>query len=366
MIPIKLFIDCHVFDKGFQGTRTYIKGIYTELIKYKKIEFYFAAVSIENLVAEFGNQDNVKFLKYKYNNSISRLIYEIPYLIYSNKIDYAHFQYRVPPVKLCKYLVTTHDVLFEDFPEYFPKLNRFQNYWTYKVSAKMADIVFTVSKYSQEKIKEHLNCINVIITPNAIENVYFESYNKIMVKKEVYSDFGLNDYCIYISRWEPRKNHQLILEGFIRLNLFDTYSLVFIGDTTFQNPSFIALYETLSENQKNKIYFFKNLESTKMLSLLRGASFSIYPSIAEGFGIPPLEAVAANIPTICSNKTAMSEYSFFKEYAFDPSNKDDFNRALELVVKNGDINISQKSSIIKKEYNWELAAKKIYEAIINH
>ena len=70
-----------------------------------------------------------------------------------------------------------------------------------------------------------------------------------------------------------------------------------------------------------------------MLLLLRGASASVYPSFAEGFGIPPLEAIASGIPTICSNQTAMMDFTFLKKFEFDPNNEIEFNEKLnELFV----------------------------------
>jgi hypothetical protein len=96
---IKIFVDCHVFDNGFQGTRTYIQGLYQELAKDENILFYFAANDIENLESVFGAKKNIKFLKYTFKNKFLRLLLNIPYLIIRNKIDFAHFQYIVPPIK---------------------------------------------------------------------------------------------------------------------------------------------------------------------------------------------------------------------------------------------------------------------------
>src|SRR5690606_38990805 len=114
------FIDCHVFDKGFQGTRTYIEGLYKELVKDENSMFYFASNEPENLKKVFGQGDNCHYLKYKSFTAVGRLLFEIPLMLRRHKIDFAHFQYRVPPIKVGRYIVTIHDVLFEDFPDYFP------------------------------------------------------------------------------------------------------------------------------------------------------------------------------------------------------------------------------------------------------
>lgn len=358
-----IFVDCHVFDTGFQGTRTYIQGLYLELVKDKTKHFFLAANNIDNLRSIFGNQENITFIKYRFKGSFLRLLIEIPTLIFKNKIDFAHFQYRVPPFKLCKYIVTTHDVLFEDFPEDFPKLNRIQSFLTYKISAKFSDIVFTVSEYSKNQIEKHLKIKNVIVMPNGVSDVFFEEYDKTIIQKQVLNQHGILDYLIYISRWEPRKNQHKLLKAFIDLELFNDFSLVFIGDDTFKNKEYEVLYNKQNDTIKQKIFTFKKVDFAKMLLLLRGAKVAVYPSRAEGFGIPPLEAIAASIPTICSNQTAMSDFKFLDEYLFDPNSKFEFNEKLINVLKNEDPEIEIKKEYIKQHYNWEIAAK-IYQKAI--
>lgn len=351
------FVDCHVFDKGFQGTRTYIQGLYLELIKDKSKVFYFAAADIENLRAVFGDHENIVFIKYSSKNPIFRLLFEIPIIIKKHKVHFAHFQYRVAPIKLCKYIVTTHDVLFEDFPEYFPKLNRIQSFITYKFSAKISDVVFTVSEYSKKQITKHLKVSDVTVMPNGIDSIFYEEYSKKEIQEEVFKQYGISDYLIFISRWEPRKNHHLVLESFVDLKLYENHSLVFIGDDTFKNNKYEKIYNLLEDKIKQKIIILKKLEFAKMIVLLRGASVSIYPSVAEGFGIPPLESIAAKIPTISSNATAMSDFDFMGYYFFNPYNKQDFQEKLLMVINKKDKQIDKKVEIIKQRYNWKLSAK---------
>jgi len=361
---LNIFVDCHVFDKGFQGTRTYIQGLYLELIKDTTKHFYFAANDTENLKVIFGTQDNITYLKYQSNNAALRLLLIIPILLKKYQIDFAHFQYRVPPIKCCKYIVTTHDVLFQDFPQYFPKINKFQSYYTYKFSAKMSDIIFTVSKYSQEKINEHLTINNVIVMPNGVDEHFFEPYSKQDVQKEIKEKYGIDKYIIYISRWEPRKNHHLVLKNFVKLKLFEQYSLVFIGDDTFKNKEYEKYYHQLSSTITSKIKSFKKVNFDELLQLVRGATVALYPSIAEGFGIPPLESIATKTPTLCSNSTAMSDFDFLEEFSFDPLNNNEFAEKLLKILSDGDLKINEKAAKVQEKYSWNQAAS-IYKNALN-
>ena len=357
----KIFVDCHVFDGSFQGTTTYLKGIYLEMIKEKSIEYFFAANDIEKIKNIFGEQENVYYLKYHSHNKVFRLLIDIPRLIKENKIDFAHFQYIVPPIKNCKYINTIHDVLFLDYPEYFPKSYQIKNKFLFKWSAKKSDINLTVSQFSKEKIEKYFKIQNILITPNAVDPIYYEKYDKTTCKQQVKETYNLDKYWLYISRWEPRKNHDTLLKVFVENKFYNNYSLVFIGDKAIENRAYNNYYQTLSEEIKSKILTLNKVDFQELLVLLRGADLSVYPSFAEGFGIPPLESVAAGIPTACSNKTAMKDFKFIEENQFDPSDK---KNMLEIIKKTLAENIdSSKIETLKTQYNWKLSAQIILEAI---
>lgn len=357
MKKLNIFVDSHVFDDGFQGTTTYLKGLYQELIKDTNKHFFFAAKNINNLEEIFGIQDNITYLKYSSRNKFYRLIFDIPKLVKKHKIDYAHFQYIVPPIKRCKYIVTVHDVLFIDFPDYFPFFNRIKNQFLYKLSAKISDVVLTVSEYSKKQIKKHFGIDNIHITANAVSDEFFEPYQKEKVQKEILERYNISNYLIYVSRWEPRKKHDLILKSFVDLGLYEKYSLVFIGEITLENKEYTNLLNTLDSTIKDKIHSFENLKFTEMLKFLRGSQLSMYLSLAEGFGIPPLESVAAGIPTIISNATAMSDFDFLKEYSFNPLNQQEFEKKLLKALEEGDIKADELRQCLKDKYSWEKSAK---------
>lgn len=149
------------------------------------------------------------------------------------------------------------------------------------------------------------------------------------------------------------------------MKLYEKYRLLFIGDDTIKNKEYENYYHTLSPEIKNRIISLKKVSFENMLLLLRGARLSVYPSIAEGFGIPPLESLAAGIPTISSNSTAMSDFDFLREYSFNPLDQNDFKRVL---LKGLEINNEEVLEIREKlenKYSWSKAAKVLNQAIDN-
>lgn len=358
--PLKIFVDCHVFDGTFQGTTTYLRGIYTEMVKEKDITFYFAASDTDRLKEIFGTAENINYLQYKKHNKFYRLLVDIPGMIKEHKIDYAHFQYIVPPVKYCRYIVSLHDVIFMEYPEYFPAAYRLKNGLLFKASAKKADILLTISEYSRTQIKKHFGLDSHGITVNTADDVFFEPYNKAEVQQQVQQKFGISNYWLFVSRREPRKNHHGLLKAFYEGGFYKKYSLVLVGDNAIKNEEFERLYNTLPEEVKQKVFSFSRVGFNDMLLMLRGASLSVYPSIAEGFGIPPLEAAAAGIPVACSGATAMSDFTFLGNALFDPYSTEDMIEKINYALAHPTPGLSAQ---VSQKYSWAHAAQVLLKLV---
>lgn len=360
---INILVDCHVFDHGFQGTTSYIRGLYTEMIKNDAFEYYLIAEHPEKIEKVFGNHAHVFYLKYKSKNKFIRLLFELPWTIFKNKIDFAHFQYIVPPIKLSKYIVNIHDLIFKEFPEQFPLSYRIEKGILFYLGAKSADILLTISKYSEKKIGEYFKIKKQFITPIAVDDVFYEKYNKVEVQNYVKDNFGIENYFIYVSRWEPRKNHQSLLKTFVEFKFYEKYQLVFVGDVSIENKEFDSIYHNLNEDIKKKIILLKGIDFPNLIQLIRGARLSVYPSIGEGFGIPPLETIAAEIPTVCSNATALGEFTFLKEYSFDPYNLDQMKMSIDKALEY--YPTEEFKILIQEKYNWKESAQLLTTEIQN-
>lgn len=360
---IRIFVDCHVFDGTFQGTTTYLKGIYSKFILNKNYHFFLASNDSKILEKVFGTHENVTYLIYKNPNKYFRLLIDIPSLIKKHNIDFAHFQYIVPPFKTCRYIVTIHDILFMDFPQYFPLSYRIKNKFLFNWSALQSDIVLTVSSFSKNMINDYFKIDNVIVTPNAVDPIYFETYDKDEVKNAIEAKYGLKNYWIYISRWEPRKNHHSLLRVFVENQYYKNYSLVLIGNDAIKNEAYDHYFDGLSSAIKSKILRLKKIDFEELVLLLRGSDLSVYPSFAEGFGIPPLEALAAHVPSICSRTTGMSDFVFMKSMRFKP---DDLLQMKNCIDAN--LNAEFDASVLEEmrnSYNWDNSVSRLQKAIEN-
>jgi glycosyltransferase involved in cell wall biosynthesis len=365
---IKLFIDAHCFDDEFQGTRTFIKELYREFVKLSSnFEYYIAAVNIENLKNEFDFIPEVHFIQYTSNSSFKRIFFETPRILKQHQIDVAHFQYIAPFQKVGKYIVTTHDILFNDFKSEFSFLYRFSRNFLFKRSIQQADIQTTVSNYSRERLVHHygLNAQHIHIIPNGVNSNYFDAFLKNKTQEYIRSKYGIKDFILYVSRIEPRKNNILLLEAYLDLKLYEKdLALVFIGKTSIRTQGLEVKIDQMPIEAKKRFFHLEQVNEHDLLKFYQSAKVFVYPSKAEGFGIPPLEAAALKVPVLCSNKTAMKDYTFFGDHLFDPENKEELKQKLnKLLMQEDDTNYLRISEQIKQRYSWKTGADKLYSLL---
>ncbi|MDX2196351.1 MAG: glycosyltransferase family 1 protein [Cytophagales bacterium] len=355
----KILVDAHVLDGEFQGTKTFIIGLYKSILKLTpQSKYYFVCRSKKNFEAVFGNYSNAYFIKSTFHNHFINLNTQFYFLIFFYKIDIAHFQYIGPLVPVCKYVTTIHDLLFIEYPFFFSVKYVFIRKILFRYSSFISYKVNTVSTHSKISIADAFKIQNqkIFITPNAVD----EQFYKIDHSAWPFSNLDPQKYILYISRFEPRKNHHLLLNAYLNLKLYEKgIKLVFVGKKSLKNIKFEYLYNQLSQNIKINIFHFEQLDDVQMRILLKNTKLFVYPSLAEGFGIPPLEAAAMKVTVMCSNVTAMSEFNFFEDLHFNPYDISEFELKLKNVVEKpvDKEKLNLISQTIQKKYNWDTSAK---------
>lgn len=360
---MKLLVDAHCFDYATsEGINTYIKGLYGALTRIASdIDFYFAAQKIDKVELLFGHVANVHYIQLTATNKIKRLLTEFPCIIQRYGIDYAHFQYTSPLIKNCKTIITLHDILFKDYPQMFPLGYRLTKGILFGLSARRADLLFTVSDYSRSRIALHygIDKNKIYVTPNAVSEDFFHidaNQAHAFVKRK-----GVRKYILYVSRIEPRKNQIALLRAFHDLRLVEKgYDLVFIGRKTLPVPDFDELLASLPKEEKQHIHIYNQVSYEELKLWYKAASLFVYPALAEGFGIPPIEAGAAGVPCVCSNLTAMSDFTFFENNLVDVTNSETLKSAIVANLSSLSIDTNKICSAIHSKYNWQSIAENFY------
>jgi glycosyltransferase involved in cell wall biosynthesis len=139
--------------------------------------------------------------------------------------------------------------------------------------------------------------------------------------------------------------------------------LVFVGGVGIKTPKFEEQYQALDEEVKGMIVFLHDLPVIDLKALYKNCLLFVYPSLAEGFGIPPLEALACGANVICSNTTAMTEFQFLSDRLFNPANLGEMKDKIDFFLKNPEKNKLTTHDYLKSHYSWDTAAKRLLKLI---
>lgn len=349
MNKIKILVDAHTFDYSFQGSATFIKGLYNGLVEHDNVEITMCAQNLANLKENFPDS-RFRFIKLESSSRFKRLVFEWPRIIKSGGFDFAHFQYIIPFFNRCKYVTSLHDLIFLEQKEYFPWSYRFIRRILFNYAAIRSKIVLTISNYSKQSIisKFHISERKVYMMPIGVINEAIEEDIDIKAK------YGINKYILYISRFEPRKNQIGLLEVYKQLDLKSQgYELVFIGakKEAIELDAYLNVKKNIPNDLEDNVKFFENIPYRELQFFLREAECFVFPSFAEGFGIPPIEAAVNKCKVMCSNLTAMADFTFFK-YHFDPNDNCSFKENLQKILSDDNYPFEFIKDEAQKRYDW--------------
>ncbi|MEW6455366.1 MAG: glycosyltransferase family 1 protein [Acidobacteriota bacterium] len=344
------------------GIGNYIANLLTEISRLDlKNEYYLLGYKrdFEGLKGKFPENFNfVSATAGKY--SMSEQL-KLPLILEKIKPDVFHSPHYVIPILYKGKIITTiHDIIHILFPEFLPNPLAFY-YAKYFIGAacKKSRLIITVSENSKKDILRHFpearDKISVIY--NGIDNRFFKDLQIQVREKE-----GL--YILYTGNIKKHKNLETLIKAYSKLEKSFPHKLMIVGGNPYRE--LVKIVDELNLNEK--VIFKGYVSESELISLYEQASLFIFPSLYEGFGIPPLEAMAMGIPVLSSNFSSLPEILKDGAIYFNPLDENElFEKAKELLS-----NEMQKEKLIKKgkeiakEYSWKnnaLKTLKLYEII---
>ncbi|HKL17222.1 MAG TPA: glycosyltransferase family 1 protein [Patescibacteria group bacterium] len=383
---MRIGIDCRTIlnpDKGEEaGVGHYSYQLVRHLLSLNKKDTFvlFFDRSVEDRRLEKFNQDNIEikffpFVKYERFMPERYRHFLIAATINSKHLDVFFSPIpRVPQSYNGKSLVTVHDLSMLRFPDLFSKKELLKLKTQIPDSLKQAEKIIAVSRFTANEIKKHFNIPlkKIKVIHNGIDKRFFNKVSESSIKA-FKKDYGIKgDYILFLGTIDPRKNIARLIDGYeyLRKNIFKdkNYKLVLAGAKGAE----VAQIERKIKfsDYKKDIILPGYIPAKDLGALFKGASLFVFPSLYEGFGIPPLEAMAKGVPTVASNIAPVKEVVGKEILKFNPKNSTDIAKKMAEVLKNKE---KQKQTIekgieIAKEFSWEKCAKstlKVLQDIAN-
>jgi glycosyltransferase involved in cell wall biosynthesis len=331
-IKARIGVDFHVFDGKFQGSRSHLLGLFSELAALcPEFQFVFFLEQIEALRAVPGfERENIQLAYMPQASSLVRLAWLLPKLRHAYRLDILHTQYVIPLLPSRGNAVTIHDVLFENYPQFFGRLFVLRSRLLMRWSARRCDLLFSVSEYSAQEIADRyaLPRGSIGVLANAVDRRVFYP-GKAGGEKIQARGLVSGEYILTVGRIEPRKNHAALLRAYALLTP-PLPPLVIVGQRDFGYGEFEA--ELAKMPSTHCVHVVSDVGDDELPALYRHALVFVYPSFAEGFGMPPLEAMASGIPVITSSSTAIPEVVDDAGLLVDPQDDVMLAKALDRVL----------------------------------
>jgi glycosyltransferase involved in cell wall biosynthesis len=258
-------------------------------------------------------------------------------------------------------LVTTiHDLNHVVLSENYSIFHRFYYSLLLARKIKRSKAVITVSGFSQKEI------INFFQTQpdhvKVIHNGINEQFQNPPVRgdkelEKILEKFELpSEYILSIGNKKPHKNITRLVEAWCKSSI--NIPLVLLSDF---DPALLELAE--SHHKKHNLHFLRFVSNEALPAIYAGARLFVYPSIYEGFGLPPLEAAACGVPVVVSNCSSLPEVMRDCALYIDPSNTENISRTLEQALSDseGQADRIRRGRELVKSYSWTKAAKATHD-----
>ncbi len=264
------------------------------------------------------------------------------------------------PLGVSRQVVTVHDAATLDHPEWFER--KFALWYGALLPRLIRKVraVITVSQFSKERIVQLTGVepgkVHVVL--NGVDP-RFRPVDPDRVRQTT-TDLGLNHpYILFVGSIEPRKNLKTLLEAW-RLSRFDGVTLAVAGASShvFQRSQFDSL--------PAGVRLLGRIEDDLLPALYSGAAGFVYPSIYEGFGLPPLEALACGCPVAVSDIPVLREVCGKTAVYFDPLSPEDLSGQLEWLLQLDDTqrdSLAEQGSKRATQYSWETAASQTWRIL---
>jgi glycosyltransferase involved in cell wall biosynthesis len=256
------------------------------------------------------------------------------------------------------------------FPQYLP--NRFAYGYaraTLWAAAKRAERIFTVSETSKADILRYCDvpAERIIVVYNAIDDRFAIPPEPEAVER-VRERYQLNGpFALYVGNIKPHKNLERLIDAFdlVRRGGFERLELLIIGDQISKYP---RLRRAVDKHKLHKhVRFLGFVPDDTLAALYRLATVFVFPSLYEGFGLPPLEAMASGTPVVTSNRSSLPEVVGDAAVLVDPYSAVSMAEGIQQVLGDAELrrSLSARGLARAREFSWETSIRRIHEVYMD-
>lgn len=259
-----------------------------------------------------------------------------------------------------------HDVAYLRYPEHLqPRIRAFYKKWMPRYLA-YTDHIITVSEFSKSEIIAGYNipADKISVVYNGITDAYKPvSDEQKKITRDRYTSG--HPYFVYLGAIHPRKNILTLVKAFEQFKSShpSDHQLVLAGRASWHTEE---VFKSIAESKwKDAIHLPGYIATADATALVASAEAMIYPSLYEGFGLPIVEAMACDVPVICSNVSSLPEVAGNAALLFEPQDVDQLAHHMSSLAKDDSIRhqLISLGNERSKYFSWDKAAEQVYEIL---
>jgi len=362
-------IDAHAIGARQGGNETYIANLIKSLAEIDGDNLYTIYLANAGAAAQWRESFTSRYKNFSVRllpppTPLVRVPVYLTYELFRRPVDVLHVQYTAPPFCQVPVIVTIHDLAFERMPETFTRRGSFQLKLTVRRTAKKAARIATVSEYSRQDLLSiyKLTPEKVVVTYNGVEPSFAPQPSIPNEAEEVRRRFGVSrDFLLAVGSLQPRKNMVRLIRAYARLRSEREDfrpQLVIVGRKLWLASEIFD--EVKRQRWADDVILTGYVADEDLPALYRAARAFVYPSLFEGFGLPPLEAMACGTPVVTSDVSSLPEVTGGAALLIDPNDERALANALIEIVSNERLRaeLRERGIAQAKKFTWRDAAEK--------
>ena len=377
-------IDCRMLGPQCAGLGRYVEQLVKNLQKidlanqyilflhrsnWEQVEATNNFIKVEANIPWYSWQEQIKFKK----------------IIEREQVDLMHFpHWNVPLFYNQPFVVTIHDLIMYHYPRQEASTHGLVVYWfkdllhrfVLRHAVKKAKQIIVTSEFTKQDVHQTLGValekmVVIYQSPFQIANCKLQISNQIQNSNDqILKRFGINKkYVLYVGNAYPHKNLEGLLKAWkVFIEKYgDDYQLVLVGKENYfyqkllNNPTLPSpeLVPSFISGRGGNVVFTDFVSDEELVGLYKQAKLYVFPSLYEGFGLPPLEAMTYGVPVASSNSSCLPEILGEAAIYFDPENFEQMAEVIQTGLTNEDVryDLSIKAPEELKRYSGEKLAR---------
>jgi len=362
-------IDAHAIGAQQGGNETYIRNLIRALAEVDDRNTYTLFLAEARAAEEWRDGFIRQFPNFEVRllpkpTPLVRVPLALAFELRRRPVDVLHVQYTAPPFCPVPVVATIHDLAFEHLPETFTRRGSLQLKLTVRRTARQAARIATVSEYSRQDLLRTYNLPpeKVAVTYNGIESHFTPQPSSPGEADDVRRRFGIaRNFLLAVGSLQPRKNLIRLIRAYAKLRERDQNfapQLVIVGRKLWLADEIFA--EVRRQRWAQDVILTGYVTDEDLPKLYRAATAFVYPSLFEGFGLPPVEAMACGTPVVTSNTSSLPEVVGEAALLIDPCDEQALTSAISQIVGDQSLRAKLRAQGIEqaRKFTWRAAAEK--------